>query len=101
MDTARVPVEGPSLRRDSGRGCKLYHRFSSRNLPRFGPSTTLLAGDSPAGRVLTADRMRWQIERTFNRLKSLLHIDQLPVYADLGARSWLYPHLTLRYYAKI
>jgi hypothetical protein len=31
----------------------------------------------------------------FKRLKSLLHIDKLPARTDLGARSWLYPHLIL------
>jgi hypothetical protein len=28
-------------------------------------------------------------------LKSLIHIDKLPARTDLGARSWLYPHLIL------
>jgi hypothetical protein len=37
----------------------------------------------------------WDIELAFKRLKSLLHIDKLPARTDLGARSWLYPHLIL------
>jgi Transposase DDE domain len=58
-------------------------------------STTLPAEDYPAVEVLAAYRLRWQIELAFKRLKSLLHIDKLPARTDLGARSWLYPHLIL------
>jgi hypothetical protein len=57
--------------------------------------TTLSAEDYPAVEVLAAYRLRWQIELAFKRLKSLLHIDKLPARTDLGARSWLYPHLIL------
>jgi hypothetical protein len=42
-----------------------------------------------------AYRLRRQIELAFKRLKSLLHIDKLPPHTDLGARSWLDPHLML------
>jgi Transposase DDE domain len=57
--------------------------------------TSLSAEDYPAVEVLAAYRLRWQIELAFKRLKSLLHIDKLPARTDLGARSWLYPHLIL------
>jgi Transposase DDE domain len=57
--------------------------------------TSLPAEDYPAVEVLAAYRLRWQIELAFKRLKSLLHIDKLPARTDLGARSWLYPHLIL------
>jgi len=57
--------------------------------------TSLPAEGYPAGQVLAAYRLRWQIELAFKRLKSLLHIDRLPAHTDLGARSWLYPHLIL------
>jgi hypothetical protein len=57
--------------------------------------TTLSAEDYPAVEILAAYRLRWQIELAFKRLKSLLHIDKLPARTDLGARSWLYPHLIL------
>jgi len=57
--------------------------------------TTLSGEDYPAAEVLAAYRLRWQIELAFKRLKSLLHIDKLPARTDLGARSWLYPHLIL------
>jgi hypothetical protein len=57
--------------------------------------TSLSAEHYPAVEVLAAYRLRWQIELAFKRLKSLLHIDKLPARTDLGARSWLYPHLIL------
>jgi hypothetical protein len=40
-------------------------------------------------------RLLWDIELAFKRLKSLLHIDKLPARCEIGARSWLYPHLIL------
>ena len=57
--------------------------------------TSLPVAGYPAEEVLAAYRLRWQIELAFKRLKSLLHIDKLPAHTDLGARSWLYPHLIL------
>jgi IS4 transposase len=45
--------------------------------------------------VLAVYRLRWQIELAFKRLKSLLHIDQLPTWTERGSRSWLYAHLIL------
>lgn len=35
-------------------------------------------------------RLRWQIELAFKRLKSLLHIDELPATSDRGGKSWIY-----------
>lgn len=57
--------------------------------------TSLSAEGYPAEEVLAAYRLRWQIERAFKRLKSLIHIDKLPARTNLGARSGLYPHLIL------
>lgn len=45
--------------------------------------------------VLAAYRLRWQIELAFKRLKSLLHIDQLPTHTPAASRSWLLAHLIL------
>ena len=42
-----------------------------------------------------SNRLRWQIELAFKRLKSLLHIDRLPTWTERGSRSWLYAHLIL------
>ena len=45
--------------------------------------------------ILAVYRLRWQIELAFKRLKSLLHIDQLPTRTERTSRSWLYAHLIL------
>jgi hypothetical protein len=45
--------------------------------------------------ILTVYRLRCQIELAFKRLKSLLHIDQLPTWTERGSRSWLHAHLIL------
>lgn len=49
----------------------------------------------PAAEILAAYRLRWQIELAFKRLKSLLHIDQLPTRTERASRSWLLSHLIL------
>jgi hypothetical protein len=58
-------------------------------------ATSLAAADYPADEILTAYRLRWQIELAFKRLKSLLHIDRMPTHTDRASRSWLYAHLIL------
>lgn len=45
--------------------------------------------------VFAAYRLRWQIELAFKRLKSLLHIDQIPTRTAPASRSWLLAHLVL------
>lgn len=49
----------------------------------------------PADEILSLYRLRWQIELAFKRLKSLLHIDELPNKTKRGCLSWLYAHLIL------
>lgn len=56
-------------------------------------ATSLPAETYPAEEVLAVYRLRWQIELAFKRLKSLLHIDQLPTCTPAASRSWLYAHL--------
>jgi hypothetical protein len=58
-------------------------------------ATSLPPQGYPAEQVLTAYRLRWQIELAFKRLKSLLHIDKLPTRTERGSRSWLYAHLIM------
>lgn len=43
--------------------------------------------------VLALYRYRWQVELTFKRLKSLLHLDQLPTKDPQAARTWIYAKL--------
>ena len=52
------------------------------------PATSLGAAD-----VLALYRLRWQIELVFKRLKSLLHLDQLPAKDPALARSWIFAKL--------
>jgi hypothetical protein len=58
-------------------------------------ATSLPAALYPADEVLAVYRLRWQIELAFKRLKSLLHIDQLPTRTAVASQSWLYAHLIL------
>jgi len=58
-------------------------------------ATSLPAARYPADEVLAAYRLRWQIELAFKRLKSLIHIDNLPTRTPAAGRSWLYAHLIL------
>lgn len=58
-------------------------------------ATSLGARDYPAREVLAVYRLRWQIELAFKRLKSLLHIDELPTRTSAASQSWLYAHLIL------
>jgi hypothetical protein len=47
----------------------------------------------PADQVFDLYRLRWQIEIAFKRLKSLLHIDQLPAKDPDLVRTWLLAHI--------
>ena len=58
-------------------------------------ATSLDEEEFSASEVLDLYRLRWQIELAFKRLKSLLHIDELPARTERGALSWLYAHLIL------
>jgi Transposase DDE domain len=58
-------------------------------------ATSLPRNGYSAKAILAVYRLRWQIELAFKRLKSLLHIDQLPTWTERGSRSWLYAHLIL------
>ncbi len=85
---------------------KALKREASRKQKRLDPrsltaaafimlATSLPQRGYPAEQVLTAYRLRWQIELAFKRLKSLLHIDSLPTHTERGSRTWLYAHLVL------
>lgn len=57
--------------------------------------TSLPASEMTADEVLETDRIRWQIELAFKRLKSGLGIHKLPARDDRLARSWLTAHLIM------
>ena len=55
--------------------------------------TTLPSQDFTTQRVLEWYRLRWQIELSFKRLKSLASFGHLPKYDEVSARAWLYGKL--------
>ena len=55
--------------------------------------TSLPVKEYKANDILAVYRLRWQIELAFKRLKSLLHMDNLPTRTEKTSRSWLYAHL--------
>lgn len=56
-------------------------------------ATSLSAALFPAAEVLSAYRLRWQIELAFKRLKSLMRLNKIPTHTEAGTRCWLYTHL--------
>jgi hypothetical protein len=55
--------------------------------------TTLTPAQATALQILELYRLRWQIEMLFKRLKSLLHLDNLPSRRGPTARSWMLARL--------
>jgi hypothetical protein len=91
------PGSGDGLSRGAG-GTTACGESTRRRValarPQLAASPTAPASAS-APAILAAYRLRWQIERAFKRLKSLLHIDRLPTHTERGSRSWLYAPLIL------
>ena len=57
--------------------------------------TTLSTQQASAERVLEMYRLRWQIELSFKRLKSIADLGHLPKYDERSSRAWLYGKLFL------
>jgi hypothetical protein len=55
--------------------------------------TTLPNPDASVEQVLEAYRLRWQVELTFKRLKSIAQIGHVPKHDDQSSRAWLYGKL--------
>jgi hypothetical protein len=55
--------------------------------------TTLSVQEVPAWQVLEGYRLRWQIELTFKRLKSIVQMGHVPKQNDQSSRAWLYGKL--------
>ncbi len=55
--------------------------------------TSLPRRDYSPAAVMELYRLRWQIELTFKRMKSLLGLGQLPKRTDASARAWLHGKL--------
>jgi hypothetical protein len=56
---------------------------------------TSLDAAIPADQVLSLYRLRWQIELSFKRLKSLMNLGSLPAKDTNLARTWIYAHLII------
>jgi IS4 transposase len=79
-------------------------RASQKNQNRIDPRTlasadhlilltSLKVEEFPVDLLGALYRLRWQIELSIKRLKSILHIDRLPAKDPGLARAWLYAHL--------
>lgn len=55
--------------------------------------TTLPKGQASVRQVLDCYRLRWQIELTFKRLKSIAQLGHVPKQDDQSSRAWLYGKL--------
>jgi len=55
--------------------------------------TTLPQSQASAEQVLECYRLRWQIELTFKRLKSVSQLGHIPKHDDRSSRAWLYGKL--------
>jgi hypothetical protein len=55
--------------------------------------TTLPRQAATTRQVLECYRLRWQVELTFKRLKSIAQLGHLPKYHDQSSRAWLYGKL--------
>jgi transposase len=55
--------------------------------------TTLPSREVSARQVLDCYRLRWQIELTFKRLKSVVRLGHIPKQDDQSSRAWLYGKL--------
>jgi DDE family transposase len=55
--------------------------------------TTLPVRQATTPRVLECYRLRWQIELTFKRLKSIVQLGHVPKQDDHSSRAWLYGKL--------
>ena len=55
--------------------------------------TSLASETASAHQVLDAYRLRWQVELTFKRLKSIAQIGHVPKQDEKSSRAWLYGKL--------
>ena len=96
-----------ALRRELRR----LERKASRKQKKLGPAareaakyvfvfTTVPSEILSAADVLELYRIRWQIELSFKRLKSLVGLGHLPKYDPASSRAWLYGKLLVAFLAE-
>jgi hypothetical protein len=79
-----------NIKQQSGKSVSKETRFYAEYVLVF---TTLAAESASANQVLDAYRLRWQIELTFKRLKSIAQIGHVPKHDEKSSRAWLYGKL--------
>jgi hypothetical protein len=79
-----------NLKQQNGKSVSEETRFYAEYVLVF---TTLAAETASASQVLDAYRLRWQIELTFKRLKSIAQIGHVPKHDEKSSRAWLYGKL--------
>jgi hypothetical protein len=57
--------------------------------------TTLPSAAASTEQILEAYRLRWQVELTFKRFKSIAQMGHVPKHDDQSSRAWLYGKLFL------
>jgi len=78
------------------RACRRQEKVSAASHEAAGYVfvwTSLPTRGYPASAVMELYRLRWQIELTFKRMKSLLGFGQLPKRNDESSRAWLHGKL--------
>ena len=80
------------IKQQNGKSVSLETRTYAKYVLVF---TTLDAELATASQVLEAYRLRWQIELTFKRLKSIAQLGHVPKYDDKSSRAWLYGKLLI------
>ncbi len=79
-----------TLKQQAGKSVGLDTRTYAEYVLVF---TTLPYLEANARQVLEAYRLRWQVELTFKRLKSIAQIGHLPKHDEKSSRAWLYGKL--------
>ena len=89
-----VEAERKRLRQ---RASRKQERLDPRSLEaaEFVMLATSLDAAYTAEDIFDAYRLRWQVELAIKRMKSLIHIDELPTHTPAASRSWLLSHLLL------
>ena len=80
------------LKRKQQKG-KLVGARAQRYIHYVMVFTTLSKSEASVERVLETYRLRWQVELTFKRLKSIAQIGHLPKHDEQSSRAWLYGKL--------
>jgi hypothetical protein len=79
-----------TLKEQTGKTVSLITRQYAEYVLVF---TTLPEAEATLEQVLEVYRLRWQVELTFKRLKSIAQIGHVPKHDDQSSRAWLYGKL--------